>query len=184
MMKDDMPVTARSVATAKPKLANIAHNDAGQAKRSFEDSLSKTARKLLKVDDKILNEQVSGMSAFSATNLLGATLVQAPSSTGPNAQMAAHLERIAAAIAEVAVGGAKAEVVLTLPKGATGLDGAIIGRNEAGALHIMLTSPNAIAPAQAAMLQASLHDRLRQRDIRVGKVSLQKVERRGTSLNG
>lgn len=171
-------MTARPVAAAKAKVANITHSDAGQAKRSFEDSLLKTARKINKLQDKFNSDQGFGLSPFSAANLVGSAVVQAPASTAPDAQMAAHVERIAAAIAEVAAGGAKAEVQLMLPKGATAIDGAIIGRNEAGALHIMLTSPNAIAPGQAAMLQASLHDRLRQRDVRVSKVSLQKVARR------
>jgi hypothetical protein len=181
MMKDNMPMTARPVAATKAKMTNITQSDAGQAKRNFEDSLLKTARKLNKLDEKTSDDQGFGLSAFSATNLVGVAVVQAPASTGPDAQMAAHLERIAAAIAEVTAGGAKAEVQLMLPKGATGIDSAIIGRNDAGALHIMLTSPNAIAPAQAAMLQASLHDRLRQRDVRVSKVSLQKVERRSAN---
>jgi hypothetical protein len=177
-MKGDTPLAAKPVATATAKIANITHIDVGQAKRNFQDSLLKTERKLLKLNDTISDDQVSGLSAFSATTLVGAAVVQAPASMGPDAQMAAHIERIAAAIAEVTAQGASADVHLTLPKGATAIDGAIIGRNEAGALHIMLTSANAIAPAQAAMLQASLHDRLRQRDVRVGKVTLQKVTRR------
>jgi hypothetical protein len=180
MMKDNMPMTAKPVAMAKAKLANIAHSDVGQAKQKFQDALLKNERKFIKLDDKKLEDQVSGMSAFATGALVGSATVQASATVAPDLQMAAHIERIAAAIAEVAAGGAKAEVQLTLPKGVTAIDGAIIGRNEAGALHIMLTSPTAIAPAQAAMLQASLQDRLRQRDVRVGKVSLQKVDRRGT----
>lgn len=173
-----MPTTAKPVALPNTKLAKILQGDVGQAKRTFQEALVKTERKFAKLDDKVSDEQVSGMSAFAAATLIGTPVVQAPSSVAPDPQMAAHIERIAAAIAEMTTGGAKADVQLTLPKGATGIDGAIIGRNEAGALHILLTSPNEIAPAQAALLQTSLHDRLRQRDVRVGRVALQRVDRR------
>jgi hypothetical protein len=178
MIKGDTKPMAR----AQPKVANITHSDTGQVKREFQDALLKTARKLTQLKDKNQDDQVSGMSAFATGTLNGVAAVQAPPSAGtlPDAQMAAHIERIAAAIAEVTAQGASADVHLTLPKGATAIDGAIIGRNEAGALNIMLTSTNAIAPTQAAMLQASLHDRLRQRDVRVSKVSIQKFNRQGT----
>lgn len=179
-MKGDTPLTAQPVATAKAKLTKFTHIDAGQAKLVFQDSLLKIDRKIKLLQDNRLDDQVAGLSAFATATLGAPAVVQAPAAgTAPDAQMAAHVERIAAAIAEVTAQGASADVHLTLPKGAISVDGAIIGRNETGALHIMLTSPTAIAPAQAAMLQASLHDRLRQRDIRVGKVSFQKVERRG-----
>lgn len=180
-MKGDTPLTAKPAAQPQSKLANITHSDVGHAKRDFQESLLKTERKLSLFKDKKLDDQVSGMSAFATATLAACPVAPPTSPAGalPDAQMAAHIERIAAAIAEVNAGGASADVHISLPKGATHVDGAIIGRNEAGALHIMLTSPNAIAPAQAAMLQASLHDRLRQREVRVGKVSIQKINRQG-----
>lgn len=179
MMTKDSALTTKPVLPGKAKITNVVQNDTRQAKRIFEESLSKTARQLMKSDEKISGDPAPAAVSFASPQMVGSTTVHAPASGAIDPQMTAHLARISAAIAEVAASGATAEVHLTLPKGATAIDGAIIGRNNSGALHIILTAHDAIAPAQAAMLQASLHDRLRQRDIRVGKIALKKVEFRG-----
>ncbi len=147
--------------------------------RLFADALKRADAKPTPARKKLAEDAPSG-SANHAPVRPGdamAPTVSAPAAPADPA-IAAHIERIAAAIAEVASGGAHAEVHIQLPPGATRIDGAVIGRNESGGLHIVLTTASAITPASAAQLQADLNERLVRREIRVARMSLQRVDRR------
>ncbi len=178
MVKGDTPVIVKATVLASPKMANITHIDPRQAQRLFSSALLKSEEKILKKMKSLSDETGAGGPVAAKIELAATPMKEAPGSVAPNLQMEAHVERIAAAIAEVTANGATADVHLALPKGATPVDGAIIGRDTTGALHITLTSPNEINAAQAAQLQASLHDRLRQRDLRIGNLNFQRVNRR------
>ena len=125
-------------------------------------------------------DQPAGALLTTPVTYAATAIAPTAATASTDAAFAAHIERIAAAIAEVAAGGAKADVHLTLPTGATRIDGAVIGRDAMGQLHIVLTTASAIAPATAAQLQSQLTERLLRRDIRVSKMGLQRINRGGS----
>jgi hypothetical protein len=52
----------------------------------------------------------------------------------------------------------------------------VLGRNDAGQMHIVLTTAAAITPATAAQMQSQLTERLLRRDIRVSRMTLQRTK--------
>jgi hypothetical protein len=92
----------------------------------------------------------------------------APADAVPNEQLA----RIAAALAELCEKGANAEYQLTLPAGATTIEGAVIGRDPTGKLNIQLIANAAISPAAVQQLQAALRMRLIGRKAQLGKLGV------------
>jgi hypothetical protein len=92
----------------------------------------------------------------------------APADAVPNQQLA----RIAAALAELCEKGANAEYQLTLPAGATTIEGAVIGRDPTGKLNIQLIANAAISPAAIQQLQAALRLRLMDRKTQLGKLGV------------
>jgi hypothetical protein len=92
----------------------------------------------------------------------------APADTVPNEQLA----RIAAALAELCEKGAHAQYQLTLPAGATTIEGAVIGRDPTGKLNVQLIANAAISPAAIQQLQAALRTRLMGRKAQLGKLGV------------
>jgi hypothetical protein len=92
----------------------------------------------------------------------------------------AHLDRIAAAIAEFAANGAEPEVHLALPPGSK-VEGAVLGRDLAGQINVLLIPTIAVPPAIAAQWTEQLQERLVRRELRVGKLSVQSAARRAVS---
>jgi hypothetical protein len=178
MMKSDTPITTKMVMPASSTSPKTLRVDMPRARLLFTESILKSEHKLFKKNGKPAEDQTAGLSPFVTATLTRTDPAQAPATLPANMQMAAHIEKIAAAIAEVTKSGAAAEIQLILPTGATLIDGAIIGRNDQGGLHIILTSHGHIPPTQAAFLQSSLQEHLRQRDIRVSKLALHRVDRR------
>lgn len=178
MMKGETMLGAKRALTFEKKQSVLTPPDLGQKQRLFADALTKAEGKPVTNRRKMAEDQPVG-GAVMAPITYAATIAAAPLPPPADATMAAHIERIAAAIAEVTSSGAKAEIQIQLPPGATRLDGAIIGRNDAGQLHIVLTTAAAITPAASAQLQSQLTERLLRRDIRVAKMNLQRVSRRG-----
>lgn len=93
----------------------------------------------------------------------------------------AQLDRIAAAIAEFAGRGAEPEVHLQLPLGDYKVEGAVLGRDLAGQLNVLLIPSSAVPPALAAQWTEQLQERLVRRELRVGKVAVQSSVRRVVS---
>jgi hypothetical protein len=92
----------------------------------------------------------------------------APADMVPNEQLA----RIAAALAELCEKGAHAQYQLTLPAGATTIEGAVIGRDPTGRLTVQLIANAAISPAAIQQLQAALRTRLMGRKAQLGKLGV------------
>jgi hypothetical protein len=92
----------------------------------------------------------------------------------------ANLDRIAAAIAEFAANGAEPEVHLALPAGSK-VEGAVLGRDLAGQINVLLIPSTAVPPALAAQWTEQLQERLVRRELRVGKLSVQSSARRAVS---
>jgi hypothetical protein len=177
-MKGDSAIAPKAMPAQSNKEERISPSDRGQKQRLFADALNKAASKPAALRNKLAEEQPVGTLVMAPVTY-AATAMAPTSATAPtDAAFAAHLERIAAAIAEMAAGGAKADVHLTLPAGPTRIDGAVIGRDAMGQLHIVLTTGSAIAPASAAQLQSQLTERLLRRDVRVAKMALQRINRR------
>ncbi len=98
----------------------------------------------------------------------------APSSAGlTDTALAAQVERMAAAIAEVTAKGADAQFTLNMPLGSTKIEGAVLARDAAGRITISLIPATAIAPAQAAQMARQLTERLMKRDVKLGRVAFQ-----------
>ncbi|MBO9623386.1 MAG: hypothetical protein J7500_11815 [Sphingomonas sp.] len=93
----------------------------------------------------------------------------------------AQLDRIAAAIAEFAAKGAEPEVHLQLPLGGYKVEGAVLGRDLAGQLNVLLIPSSAVPPALAAQWSEQLQERLVRRELRVGKVAVQAGARRAVA---
>jgi hypothetical protein len=177
MMKNDPSISARQM--PKPSRREVAPpvSDLAQKQRQFADSLDKARGKTVPLRPKQAEELPVGalMTVASGYAVLGQPPTAATAPT--DAAFAAHIERIAAAIAEIAASGANADIHVQLPPGATGINGAVLGRTDMGQIHIMLTTAAAIPPATAAQLQSQLSARLLRRDVKVAKIGLQQIKR-------
>lgn len=148
-------------------------------KRAFADALSlanaraKSGKARLADDPSLATSMLSsaGRSAIAST----------PPSATTDAALAAQIERIAAAIAEVAATGANAQLHLSLPLGLNRIDGAILGRDAAGRLNVLLIPGSAVPPTTATRWSEQLSERLLRRDIRLGRVTVQMVTPRAVA---
>ena len=177
-MKGDSTIAPKAMPPPGKKQDGIAPSEVAQKQRLFADALNKAASKPAALRNKLAEDQPGGALVTAPVAYAATAMAPTPATAATDATFAAHIERIAAAIAEVTAGGAKADVHLTLPSGSTRIDGAVIGRDAMGQIHIVLTTASAIAPATAAQLQNQLTERLLRRDIRVAKIGLQQVSRR------
>lgn len=144
-------------------------------KRAFADALTRNAgkTKMQNADDGIL------AALTTPRDLAAAPMAEAATSAGDvDAMLHAHLDRIAAAIAEVAKGGAEPQVQLSLPLGAYRIEGAVLGRDLAGQINVLLIPATAVSPAMAAQWSEQLNERLLRREVRVGRVGVQAPSRR------
>lgn len=148
--------------------------------RAFADALARNGAKASK---KPLAEDNGILSAVAMPRDFAAVPVQESTATAGDvdAMLHAHLDRIAAAIAEVAKSGAEPQVQLSLPLGAYRIEGAVLGRDLAGQINVLLIPTGAVPPAMAAQWSEQLNERLLRRDIRVGRVGVQAPARRPVS---
>ena len=147
-------------------------------RRAFAEALSRHAGKRA---GKEPLEDMGGAFAASSRGIAMAAgaLAGAPTAAGDvDPALHAQLDRIAAAIAELARNGAEAEVHLSLPLGAYRVEGAVLGRDLAGQLNVLLIPAGAVPPAVGAQWAEQLNERLVRRELRVGKVRVQGAERR------
>jgi hypothetical protein len=86
----------------------------------------------------------------------------------------AHLEKIAAAIAELTAKGADAQYQLNLPMGPAHIEGAILGRDAGGRIMIQLLSPSVLPPQLASQLAADLTRRLQDKKLKLGEIAFSK----------
>ncbi len=177
MMKGDTAVPVKTIPLAA-KTARIADpQNRAQVQNLFADALKRADAKPPALKKKIIEDQPVGVSITMPVDYaLTASAAPAAGPAHADSAMAAHIERIAAAIAEVVNKGASAEIHLQLPPGATRIDGAVLGRNDAGQMHIVLTTTAAIAPASAAQMQSQLTERLLRRDVRIARMTLQRTK--------
>jgi uncharacterized membrane protein len=147
------------------------HEPLPNQRRAFADALSRHGGKSA---GKERREQPDGALAALTTRGFAATPVtQAPGTAGDvDAQLHAQLDRIAAAIAEFAK-GAEPEIHLSLPLGTYKVEGAVLGRDLAGQLNILLVSGNAVPPAVATQWTQQLNERLLRRELRIGRIDVQ-----------
>jgi hypothetical protein len=177
MMKGDTPLMPKTIVPPTKSAMAATPRERAQSQHLFADALKRADAKPLPLKKKAVEDQPAGASMTMPVDY--ALTASSTPPAGPaqaDKAMAAHLERIAAAIAEVSNHGAEAEIHLQLPPGATRIDGAVLGRNDAGQMHIVLTTASAITPAASAQLQSQLSDRLLRRDIRVARMTLQRTK--------
>ncbi len=177
-MKGDSSIAPKAMPSQSKTSERVAPSDVGQKQRLFADALNKASAKPAALNNKLAEDQPVDALVTTPVTYAATAMTPIPATAASDASFAAHIERIAAAIAEVAANGAKADVHLTLPAGPTRIDGAVIGRDAMGHIHIVLTTASAIAPATAAQLQSQLTERLLRREIRVAKMALQRINRR------
>lgn len=177
-MTGDTQIAPKATHALAKKELVLPPTDLSQKQRLFADAMTKAETKPQAIRKKLADDQPVGLLMTLATGYAAAAPEATPATASTDPVFAAHIERIAAAIAEVAASGAKSEIHLQLPPGATRVDGAVIGRDAMGALHIVLTTASDIPPANAAQLQSQLTERLLRREIRVAKLGLQRIDRR------
>lgn len=174
MMQDGLTLPIQSP-PAVPRGESNPEPAPRSAAKAFGKALAKAAKqgKQDETDAALLG---SASSRDAASAALGSTL-----HGGPDLGAAAHLDRIASAIAEVAASGADARVQLTLPPGALPVQGAILGRDTGGALTVMLLAQGQLAPAVSAGLANDLSQRLLRRQVKVARVTFEKASSRPAS---
>jgi hypothetical protein len=102
--------------------------------------------------------------------ILGARAKPAVMQSAPAEPPPAHLDRIAAAIAELSGKDIDMRFQLNLPFGTARIDNALIGRDTMGRLTVQLAC-NSVLPAETmAKMSNELARRLRERKLRVGDV--------------
>jgi hypothetical protein len=140
-------------------------------RRAFADALSRHGGKLAGKERR--DDADGALSALIPRDFAAAPVTQARDLAGTvDPEFHAQLDRIAAAIAEFAK-GAEPEVHLSLPLGAYKVEGAVLGRDLAGQLNILLIPGSAVPPAVATQWSQQLNERLLRRDLRIGKVDVQ-----------
>ncbi len=177
-MKGDAAIAPKTTPIQGKRQEGDAPSDITQKQRLFADALNKASNKPSTLRNKLAEDQPVVALVTGPVNYAATAMAPTPATAPSDAAFAAHIERIAAAIAEVTAGGAKADVHLTLPAGPTRIDGAVIGRDAMGQIHIVLTTASAITPTTAAQLQSQLTERLLRREIKVAKMGLQRINRR------
>jgi hypothetical protein len=154
-----------------------------RSERSFEPAPPATAKAFGKALAKAAKERrdADGVTAVFTTGKSGdfAQLMSpGAGSAGPDLSAAAHLDRIAAAIAEASAAGSDAKLHLTLPPGHLPIAGAILGRDGGGQMTVMLLAQGHVAPAVAAGLATELSARLSRRQIKTSRIAFEKADRR------
>lgn len=177
MMKGEIAVASNASASATRLGRAVTAPSGPQTHLLFADALKRADGKPQPFKKKMAEDQPAGTSITTPVDY---ALTASPGThSGPaptDSAMAAHIERIAAAIAEITTSGGSTEIHLQLPPGTTRIDGAVVGRNDAGQMHIVLTTAAAIAPTTAAQMQSQLTEWLLRRDIRATKISVQRVK--------
>ncbi|MGK6318106.1 hypothetical protein [Sphingomonas sp. DT-204] len=147
-------------------------------KRAFADALARSSVK----DGNVRKEQLADAGPFTAImprEFAGIPMAETASPAGDvDPAFHAQLDRIAAAIAEVAKTGAEPEVHLALPLGNYRIEGAVLGRDPAGQVNVVLISGAAVPPTIAAQWSEQLGERLLRREVRVGRIGVQASGRR------
>jgi hypothetical protein len=118
------------------------------------------------------NTAIGGHAAFRSA------MVKAPASVDAPTVPSEHLDRIAAAIHELTANGVEANYQLKLPAGQAMIDGAVLGRDAAGRITIQLLASAAIPPGMVQILQQGLTQRLRERQLRLGKIGVSEAPKR------
>ncbi len=184
---DSPPRPAVNTSSLERRSPNVQKQD-DRTTKSFEDKLRAAEQQHSDADEMVqskpvLAEKDADLSHFSgqgedqeltalqdigvAQRELAASAIEAKASvTGLDPTQQAHLERMAAAIAEAV--GKGAQNVFSVDFGANALliDSAIISKDATAGLTIRLTAPHgAITPAAWAVLKNNLEDRLEKRKI-------------------
>lgn len=145
-----------------------------QHRRGFADALARHSGKGLQKDKEDSPFAAIAMPREFAPH----QVIEARTVAGDvDADFQAHLDRIAAAIAEMAKSGADAEVQLSLPLGGYRVEGAVLGRDLAGQINVLLVPSHAVPPALATQWSEQLNERLLRREIRVGRIGVQAPKR-------
>jgi len=157
--------------SARPAKGEPSREPLPNQRRAFADALSRHGGKLA---GKERREDADGaLLGLASRDFAAAPIAQARDVAGAvDPEFHAQLDRIAAAIAEFAK-GAEPEVHLALPLGAYKVEGAVLGRDLAGQLNILLIPGSAVPPAVATQWSQQLNERLLRRDLRIGKVDVQ-----------
>jgi hypothetical protein len=123
-------------------------------------------------EEKDRDESSGGGGGAVQTATDFAKAVAMASISKPDAMPDAQLARIIAALEELVDKGGTAEYQLTLPAGATTIEGAVIGRDPTGKLNIQLLANAAIPPAAIQQLQTALRMRLNYKKAELGKLDV------------
>lgn len=122
-----------------------------------------------KVDERDAKNEGSLGQQF-ITTLTRADKAMAAAPSAPPEAPPAHLDRIAAAIAELSGKNVDMRFQLSLPMGNSQIEGALIGRDAMGRLSIQLTASAVLPPEQMAKMSAELARRLREKKLRIGDI--------------
>ncbi|NLS25168.1 hypothetical protein S2M10_01310 [Sphingomonas sp. S2M10] len=166
------PVQTKSAPKPRDVPSKGEPDTAPKQRKAFADALSRHAGKRAATDPGM--DKAEGLAAMIAPRDFAALAVAArPAAAGAvDPAQHAQLDRIAAAIAEVSK-TAQPEVHLSLPLGSYKVEGAVLGRDLAGQVNVLLLPSAAVPPAVAAQWSEQLHERLLRREVRVGKVGVQ-----------
>ncbi len=151
----------------EPKKANEKDKKKGDTNPLPNGSLRQVLKE--KVDERDAKNEGSLGQQF-ITTLTRADKAMATAPSAPPEAPPAHLDRIAAAIAELSGKDVDLRFQLSLPMGNTQIEGALIGRDVMGRLSIQLTTNAVLPPEQMAKMSAELARRLREKKLRIGDI--------------
>jgi hypothetical protein len=136
-----------------------------------------TLRQVLKekVDERDAKHD-GGIGQQFITTLAPVNKAMATAPAAPPEAPPAHLDRIAAAIAELSGKDVDVHFQLNLPMGNTQIESALIGRDAMGRLSVQLTANAVLPPEQMAKMSAELSRRLREKKLRIGDIGFSKHE--------
>lgn len=177
--------SAPKPAAFTPRTAPNTRSDAPEPmpaqKRAFADALARTSAKTVGSKKEPLTD-AGPFAAIMPREFAGVPVAETASPAGDvDPAFHAQLDRIAAAIAEVAKTGAEPEVHLALPLGNYRIEGAVLGRDPAGQVNVVLIAGTAVPPTTAAQWSEQLGERLLRREVRVGRIGVQASGRRAVS---
>ncbi len=128
--------------------------------------------------------EAAGNTAAGGHASFRAIMVKAPAKIEAPMLPPEHLDRIAAAIHELTANGVEASFQLKMPAGQAMIDGAVLGRDAAGRITIQLIANAAIPPGMVQQLQQGLTQRLREKQLRLGKIGVSEAPKRAIAAAG
>jgi hypothetical protein len=150
---------------------NSKTNDKEKRKGETNPEISGLLRQSLKekVEERDAKNE-GGLTQQFVTTLHRSDKAMATAPAAPPETPPAHLDKIAAAIAELSGKEVDVQFQLSLPMGNTHVESVMIGRDAMGRIAVQLTANAILPPETMTKMSAELSRRLREKKLRIGDI--------------